>query len=95
MTPQDPDSVCREYADSGVRLDISLIEPDGDNDATLVHISGDRGSLEFLGKLMIAVSLDDLNRTKQIFPNGPGSAFFAQASSLGLYIQKVSKPASG
>mgnify|MGYP001331364008 CR=1 FL=1 len=78
-----PDHVCEVYADSGVRLSLSLLE-----DSVLVE--GDRVSLEFLGHLLLAQAqfTDD---GFQMSPKGPGSIFFKTRTSLGIYIHRLEK----
>jgi hypothetical protein len=86
---QKPDEVCRMYAPRGVGIGISIIEQDEGNGPPLMHVSGDGKSLEFLGKLIIAMSSTGASNTKQIFPSGPGSVFFDETSSFGIYIERL------
>src|SRR4029434_5267293 len=79
MKPQSPDNVCTEFADRARSLAIRLADP------STVLIEGDPESWRFLGELLVAQASYESDCGFEISPKGPGSAFFANRSGLGLY----------
>jgi hypothetical protein len=78
-----PDEVCEDYADRKVKITARAIEDD------LVLLEGDREALEFLGNLLLAQANDGRRCHTSIEPNGAGSAFFTDTSTLGIYIHRL------
>jgi hypothetical protein len=78
-----PDDVCGEHADRGVKVSISLL------DEGMVLVEGDRASLEFLAAVIHAQAGYGADCGFFIGPRGPGNAFFAAGSKLGIYIHRT------
>ena len=78
-----PDDVCKEHADRGVKLSISSL------DEGMVLVEGDRSSLEFLAEVIHAQAGFEADCGFLIGPRGPGNAFFAASSKLGIYIHRT------
>jgi hypothetical protein len=89
MKPQSPDNVCTEFADRARSLAIRLADP------STVLIEGDPESLRFLGELLVAQASYESDCGFEISPKGPGSAFFANRSGLGLYVHRIPCPHAG
>jgi hypothetical protein len=84
-----PDQITAHYADLGVALKISVLEPlDTDSGRGHVLIEGDAQSLLFLADLLLAQCADELDCGFQI-EAGSDSRFFAPGSDFGLYIHAL------
>ena len=78
-----PDEVCASYADRKVKITSRTLDDD------LVLLEGDREALEFLGNLFLAQANDERCCHNSLQPDGAGSAFFTDASNLGIYIHRL------
>ena len=77
---QTPDEVCAEANGQKIRLDIRLLDKD------MVVIQGNKRTLEFVGKLLLAQARSKGDCGFQLSPTGPGRKFFRRSSAYGLYI---------
>ncbi|MCI0640476.1 MAG: hypothetical protein L0Y72_05675 [Gemmataceae bacterium] len=81
---KSPDSICREYAAKKVKITIRPLPGD---DETLL-IEGDKNSLEFLGKLLMAQAQSE-DCGFQMTPHGAGKAYFSKDFTRGVYIHRT------
>lgn len=78
-----PDYVCEEYSEKDVKITIKKLNKD------FVLIEGDKVSLEFLGKLLIAQANFEDDCGFQMSPDGAGCSFFSNDSKFGIYIHRL------
>jgi hypothetical protein len=74
-----PDDICKEYSDTQCNLAIEKYKD-------YIVIKGNKESLEFIGKLLIAQATYEKDDSFQIAPKGAGSYFFSKKSKYGVYI---------
>jgi len=79
------DQVCEKYAEAGVKITLKLLEEEDG----FVLVEGDADALEFLGQLILSVAREDRGCSRQLGPKAPGSAFFTESSTKGIYIHRL------
>lgn len=77
-----PVDFIREYDGPPVQLSIRQLDDE------TVLIEADRNSLEFLSRLLHAQAQSD-DCGLQFGPSGPGSAWFKDSATLGLYVHRL------
>ena len=70
------------FEDKGVNLKVRILEDE------LVLIQGNKTSLEFIGKLLLALASSSNEDSAQFSPRGAGKHFFDKNSELGFYLNK-------
>jgi hypothetical protein len=87
---QSPDDVCAEYANksTSLRIDFQTYK-DEESSESYVIIEGDKNSLEFLGKLLIAQANFNTDCHIAIHPNGPGQSHFVEETTIGVQIHRL------
>ena len=76
-----PDDICREYAESGLKIKVSAVDD-------VIAIEGTAEGLRFLAKLIAAQS-ESRSEGFGISPFGAGRSWFAPGSTKGLYIRRI------
>lgn len=77
-----PDDICEQHYKSGIAISLREIDDD------VILIEGDRNSLEFLAKLIMAQAAFKKDDGFGISPSGAGRSYFA-AGSKGIYIHRT------
>ena len=70
------------------KLNVRPISED-DEDPSIILVEGDQKALEWLGNLLIEHAKGNSGCGRQIYPKGPGSAYFAKTSLMGIYIHRL------
>jgi hypothetical protein len=83
MTDMTTNEVCEEYAGSGAKIILKLLE----QDQGFILIEGDANALEFLGKLILAHAKDQ-GCGLQLGPHAAGNIFF-NPGSKGMYVHRL------
>lgn len=78
----NPDIICEKYKDRKIKLKAQVKK-------NMVIIEGDKTTLEFFGKLVLAQAQFKKDCGFQISPDGAGKIFFHKKSPLGLYIHRL------
>jgi hypothetical protein len=78
---KSPDLIHLEYQNKTIEIKIETIED-------YVVIRGNKDTLEFIGKLILAQSAFKEDDSYFIHPNGAGNKFFSKESKLGIYIKR-------
>lgn len=84
-----PDDVSEEFPDGAIRLFTKLLPATEDGEAERVWIEGDRLSLEYLGKMILAQAAFPLDCHYAISPKTAGRAFFGGRSKVGIVIHRL------
>jgi hypothetical protein len=71
-----------------IQLNLRFLEPD-DESAAAVLIEGNQEALEWFARLIIDHAQGNQGCSRQIFPSGPGSAWFTPTATIGLYIHRL------
>ena len=78
----------QEFARSGRKITVRLLEPDDPNDTPFVLFEADQAGLEFLGRLFAAQArFGDTGFF--VGPRSAGKALFGKKANAGIYIQRV------
>ncbi|MFA5260385.1 MAG: hypothetical protein WC450_04080 [Candidatus Omnitrophota bacterium] len=88
---ESPDNVCEQHSNENINLNICVED-------NMVFIKGDRISLCFLSKLLMAQAEFEGDDGFQISPFGAGRIFFDSKSKYGVYIHnsdQIKKKVSG
>jgi len=83
-----PDDVSEQFVEGSIRLHTRLL-PAQSGDAPIVVIEGDKNSLTYLGKLILAQANYELDDGYGISPKSAGLAFFNPDDQVGLYILRL------
>jgi hypothetical protein len=87
---QSPDNVCAEYADKNTSLRIVFrTYKDEESSEEYVIIEGDKNSLEFMGKLLIAQANFAADCHFFIHPRGAGQIHFSEDTSIGVSLHRL------
>jgi hypothetical protein len=80
--------VLTEYSERGIKLTVRRLKtPDVSDDPTIL-IEGDADAFKFFGELLMAYSIE-LDDGFELSPRGPGSNFFKDDSTEGLYFHRL------
>ena|SRR2546430_2578564 len=84
-----PDDVSDEFPDGSIKLFTKLLEPTADGEAARIWIEGDRLSLEYLGKMILAQAGFPFDCHYGISPRSAGRAFFKRGAKIGIVIHRL------
>jgi len=84
-----PDDVSDEFPDGAIKLFTKLLPATDDGEAERLCIEGDRLSLEYLGKMILAQAAFPLDCSYEISPKSAGSAFFGRRAKVGIIIHRL------
>jgi hypothetical protein len=84
-----PDDVSSEFPEGAIKLFTRLLPASDDGEAERVLIEGDRLSLEYLSKMILAQAAFPLDCSYAISPKSAGSAFFGRRAKLGFIIHRL------
>jgi len=70
---------------SRVKLNIRVLKPEAEF-PECVLIEGNRAALQWFGKLLLNHAEGENGCGRQMFPRGPGGAYFAKAATAGFYL---------
>ena len=88
-TYKRPDDVSDEFPDGAIKLSTRLLPATDDGEAERVCIEGDRLSLEYLGKMILAQAAFPHDCSYEISPKSAGSAFFGRRVKVGIIIHRL------
>jgi hypothetical protein len=84
-----PDDVSDDFPDGAIKLFTKLLNPTPDGEAARLLIEGDKTSLEYLGRMILAQAAFPLDCSYGISPRSAGRAFFKRGSKLGIVIHRL------
>src|SRR4029077_8396760 len=84
-----PDDISDELPDGSVKLFTKVLGPTVDGEAARLLIEGDRLSLEYLGKMILAQAAFPLDCHYGISPRTAGRAFFKRGAKVGIVIHRL------
>src|SRR4029077_15862789 len=84
-----PDDISDELPDGSVKLFTKVLGPTVDGEAARLLIEGDRLSLEYLGKMILAQAAFPLDCHYGISPRTAGRAFFKRGARVGIVIHRL------
>ncbi len=87
--PTRPDDISDQFPDGAIKLYTKLLPPTEDGDAARIWIEGDRLSLEYLGKVILAQAAYPKDCHFGISPKSAGCAFFKRKAELGIVIHRL------
>jgi hypothetical protein len=85
MRKATTNSICRAYADKGVRITVKPVPKAPE----LILFEGDALAFEFLGKLFLAHSQHMDGCGLQMGPKYAGRSFFSKKTTLGIYLHRL------
>jgi hypothetical protein len=84
-----PDHVSNEFPEGTIKLFTKLLPATRDGEAKRVLIEGDRLSLEYLGKMILAQASFSGDCHYGLSPVSAGRAFFRRSSTVGIVIHRL------